>query len=127
MDIKDAISLSLNHTSACGEKLFFIEVGLRGGNITIIEGDSPFPPIENSGKLGIMFGISHLNFHHLHFVSAPELLLPGPLVPCHPPLSLEKMEEGKKISSFPSRIEPRPERIFVSAKGTPFPLDPENH
>jgi hypothetical protein len=100
---------------------------LGGRDVTIVERDSLFPPGENFRELGIMLRISHFDFHNLHFVSAPELPLSGPLVSCCPSLFLKRMEQGEKIFFFSPSIESRSERVFESAKRAIFTLDPKDH
>jgi hypothetical protein len=127
MNLKDLVPFSLNDTPACRKKSPFIKIGLGGRDVTIVERDSLFPPGENFRELGIMLRISHLDFHHLHFVSAPELPLSGPLVFCRPSLFLKRMKQGEKILFFSPSIESRSEGVFESAKRTIFTLDPKDH
>src|SRR5208337_4663542 len=79
VNFKDSISLGLNKTSACRKDFFLIEISLRQGDVTIVEGNLLFPWRENSGELSIMLRIDDLDLHHLHFIAAPELLLSVPL------------------------------------------------
>jgi hypothetical protein len=74
-----------------------------------------------------MLRIDDLDLHHFHFITAPELLLSGPLIPRRPPLFLERVEEIEKIAFSPLCIESRPERIFESAEPPVFFLDPQDH
>ncbi len=74
-----------------------------------------------------MLRISQLDFHHLHFISTPELPFLSPLVSRRPPLFLERTKQGEEIFLIPSGIESRAEGIFESAKGSILTFDPENH
>jgi hypothetical protein len=127
VNFKDPISLNLNYTSACWKDLLLIKVSLRQRDVTIVEGDLLLPGRENSGELGIMLRIDDLDLHDFHFLATPELPLSVPLVSCCPPLLLERAEEIEKIGFLSLRIEPRPERIFESARPPIFSLDPQDH
>jgi hypothetical protein len=83
--------------------------------------------MENSGKPGIMLRIENLDLHHFDFISTPEILFSGPLVSCRLLPFLERVEEIEKIAFLSLGIEPRPERIFESAKPSILLLDPQDH
>jgi hypothetical protein len=127
VNLKDSASLCFGNAGACWKEPFFIKVGLGCGDVTIVEGDSLFPSRKNFGNLGIMLRISQLDFHHLHFISTPELPLLSPLVSRRPPLFLKRMNQREEIFLIPSGIESRAEGIFESTKGSILPFDPENH
>ena len=74
-----------------------------------------------------MFRIDHFDLHHLDFISAPELPLFSPLIPCGESFSLERAKQGKKIFLTTLRIESRSERIFKSMKQPILAFDPKNH
>jgi hypothetical protein len=124
MNLENSPSLYFSDTSACRKESFFIKVDLGQRDITIVESNALFPPRENFGELGIMLRISYLNLHHFHFVTAPELSLTRPLVPCGPSLFLKKVEESEKIFFLSLCVESRPEGIFQSAKPSILFLDP---
>src|SRR4030042_3780675 len=89
LNSEDSSPLDLSDTSTCWKESLFVKVSLGGRNITIVEGDLFLPLRKNSGKLGIMFRIGHFDLHPLDFISAPELPLFSPLIPCGKPFSLK--------------------------------------
>jgi hypothetical protein len=127
MNLKDSIPFDLSDTSTCWKEPFSIKIGLRQRDVTIIESNFSFPSRENSGKSSIMLRIPRLDLHYLHFVSAPEFLLFGPLVPYRKPFFLERVKQCEKISPFSFRIESRPKGFFKSAKTSVLIFDPEDH
>src|SRR4030043_314603 len=127
LNSEDSSSLDFSDTSTCWKESLFVKVSLRGRDIAVIEGYSLLPLRKNSGKLGIMFRIGHFDFHHLHFVPAPELSLFSPLIPYGEPFSLERAKQGKKIFPTALRIESRSKRIFKSMKQPIFAFDQKNH
>jgi hypothetical protein len=127
MNFKDSISFNLNKASACWKNFLLVKISLGQRDVTIVEGHFLFPRRENSGKLGIMLRIDNLDLDHFHFLTAPELLLSGPLAACRPPASLKSVEEIEKITLLSLCIESRPERIFQSTKPPILFLDPQDH
>src|SRR4030042_4827269 len=127
MNLKDPPPFVFTDAPACWKEPFFIKIDLGQRDITITENDPIFPWRKHSGELDIIICIAYLNLHHFHFFSAPELLLSGPLIPCSPPIFLERVEQGKEIVSLPLGIEPGPEGIFESMEQILTVLDPEDH
>jgi hypothetical protein len=112
MNLEDSTPFTVNDTPACRKESFFVKVGLGGRNIAVVERNPIFPRPQNPGKLGIVFRVHHLDFHHLDFITAPEFSLADPLVSRRPPSLLEKGKQGENIFFFPLRIESRPKGLF---------------
>jgi hypothetical protein len=127
VDLENPIPFDLDDAFPGWENPFFVEIGLRQRDIAVVEGDSFFPWAENSRKLEVNTGISQFDLHHLYFVPAPELSPFCPLPSCHPMCFLERMKEGKKISSLSLGIEARSKGFFESTDTPVFFLDPKDH
>jgi hypothetical protein len=127
VNLEDSTPFTVNDTPACRKESFFVKVGLGGRNIAVVERDPLFPRPQNPGKLGIVFRVHHLDFHHLDFITAPEFSLAAPLVSRRPPSLLEKGKQGEKISFFPLRVESRPEGLLKPVEQPVFSFDPEDH